>query len=172
MLFTWDTKDLCIVFRQWHIRSTTSLVFSLLAVVLLAIGYEGLRSISHKYELKISQRIDALPRKFSLHPFPPPQPPPLACLFFLLSSVSWDVGADHFLPVALHRFVADEKKMMKTNLVLNQLRFSPQDKPRNRRRVSPSSSRLSSTLSRTSTPLCSCTFLTSLPVSRCWIYSL
>ncbi|PTB81441.1 Ctr copper transporter [Trichoderma longibrachiatum ATCC 18648] len=46
MLFTWDTTNLCIVFRQWHVRSTASLIFSLLAVVLLGIGYEALRSVS------------------------------------------------------------------------------------------------------------------------------
>jgi solute carrier family 31 (copper transporter), member 1 len=67
MLFTWDTTNLCIVFRQWHIRSTASLVISLIAVVLLAMGYEGLRSLSARYEAAVTKRINALPRKLSLH---------------------------------------------------------------------------------------------------------
>ncbi|KAI8720686.1 Copper transport protein [Fusarium sp. LHS14.1] len=61
MLFTWDTKNLCIVFRQWHIRSTSSLVFSLVAVILLAVGYEALRSLSRRYEEALDKRVRATP---------------------------------------------------------------------------------------------------------------
>jgi copper transporter 1 len=61
MLFTWDTNNLCIVFRQWHIRSTSSLVFSLLAVVLIAVGYEALRSVSRSYEAAAAKRIQTMP---------------------------------------------------------------------------------------------------------------
>lgn len=50
MLFTWDTTDLCIVFRGWHINGLTSLVFSLLAIVLVTAGYEAVREISRRYE--------------------------------------------------------------------------------------------------------------------------
>lgn len=50
MLFTWDTTDLCIVFPSWHISGTGSLIFSLLAVVLLTAGYEAIREISRRYE--------------------------------------------------------------------------------------------------------------------------
>ncbi|KAJ3468788.1 hypothetical protein MRS44_002853 [Fusarium solani] len=63
MLFTWDTKNLCIVFRQWHIRSTSSLVFSLVAVILLAVGYEALRSLSRRYEEALDKRVRATPRQ-------------------------------------------------------------------------------------------------------------
>lgn len=66
MLFTWDTKNLCIVFRQWHVRSTPGLIASLIAVVLLAMGYEALRALSRKYENAVSRRILAMPRE--LHP--------------------------------------------------------------------------------------------------------
>jgi solute carrier family 31 (copper transporter), member 1 len=51
MLFTWSTKDLCIVFRSWHISGTGSLIFSLLAIVLLTAGYEAVREASRRYEL-------------------------------------------------------------------------------------------------------------------------
>ncbi|CAH0049791.1 unnamed protein product [Clonostachys solani] len=61
MLFTWDTNYLCIVFRQWHVRSTSSLIFSLLAVVLIGIGYEAIRAFSRRYELASSKRVDSLP---------------------------------------------------------------------------------------------------------------
>ncbi|CEJ82579.1 hypothetical protein VHEMI02636 [[Torrubiella] hemipterigena] len=61
MLFTWDTKNLCIVFRQWHIRSTLSLIISLLAIVLIGVGYEALRALSRSYETASNQRIQSLP---------------------------------------------------------------------------------------------------------------
>jgi copper transporter 1 len=61
MLFTWDTTNLCIVFKSWHIRSTTSLVLSLAAVVLLGIGYEALRALSRRYELAVTKHVDSLP---------------------------------------------------------------------------------------------------------------
>ncbi|PTB65429.1 Ctr copper transporter [Trichoderma citrinoviride] len=63
MLFTWDTTNLCIVFRQWHVRSTASLVFSLIAVVLLGIGYEALRSVSRRYEASLATRLETVPRQ-------------------------------------------------------------------------------------------------------------
>jgi copper transporter 1 len=63
MLFTWDTTNLCIVFKSWHIRSTTSLVLSLAAVVLLGIGYEALRALSRRYELAVTKHVDSLPSK-------------------------------------------------------------------------------------------------------------
>ena len=50
MLFTWSTKDLCIVFHGWHITNTASLVFSVLAIVALTAGYEAVREISRRYD--------------------------------------------------------------------------------------------------------------------------
>jgi len=50
MIFTWDTNNLCIIFKWWRIHSTGSLVFSLLAVILLTAGYELVREMSRKYE--------------------------------------------------------------------------------------------------------------------------
>jgi hypothetical protein len=66
MLFTWDTNNLCIVFRQWHVRSTTSLLFSLIAVIILAIGYEALRSVSRRYEQALDNRVRSAPSKLSI----------------------------------------------------------------------------------------------------------
>jgi copper transporter 1 len=51
MLFTWDTTDLCIVFPKWHITGTGSLLFSLLAIILMTAGYEAVREVSRRYEL-------------------------------------------------------------------------------------------------------------------------
>lgn len=68
MLFTWDTTNLCIVFRQWHIRSTTSLIFSLLAVILLAVGYEALRSLSRRYEDSLAKHVQTMPSESSSFP--------------------------------------------------------------------------------------------------------
>ncbi|CAK7266562.1 copper transpport protein [Sporothrix epigloea] len=56
MLFTWDTRNLCIVFRWWHIRSTPGLILSLLAVVIFGAGYEALREGIRRYEAQSSLR--------------------------------------------------------------------------------------------------------------------
>lgn len=50
MLFTWDTTDLCVVFRWWHVRGPWSLLFTLLGVVGLGMSYELLRRIAQKYD--------------------------------------------------------------------------------------------------------------------------
>jgi copper transporter 1 len=50
MLFTWDTTNLCIISKHWHIRSNMSLVLSLLAIVALTAGYEYLKfTIARKF---------------------------------------------------------------------------------------------------------------------------
>jgi copper transporter 1 len=61
MLFTWDTTDLCIIFRQWHISSTFSLIASLLGVVILTAGYELVREISRRYEASSAEYMNNLP---------------------------------------------------------------------------------------------------------------
>ncbi len=63
MLFTWDTTNLCIVFRQWHVRSTAGLIFSLAAVMLITAGYEGIREGSRRYETWAIRQKDDLPSK-------------------------------------------------------------------------------------------------------------
>ncbi|CAL3962192.1 unnamed protein product [Diplocarpon coronariae] len=63
MLFTWDTTNLCIVFRWWHIRTTGGLLFSLLAVVALTAAYEAIRSASRRYENLVARKTDAVPRR-------------------------------------------------------------------------------------------------------------
>ncbi|CZS94438.1 related to a putative low-affinity copper transport protein [Rhynchosporium agropyri] len=61
MLFTWDTTNLCIVFKWWHVRSTTSLLISLVAVVALTAGYEAIRSASRKYEQSVAKKTNEAP---------------------------------------------------------------------------------------------------------------
>ena len=58
MLFTWSTKDLCIIFESWHVRGTGSLIFSLLAIVLLTAGYEAVREVSRRYDLHAKQLVE------------------------------------------------------------------------------------------------------------------
>jgi len=60
MLFTWDTQDLCIIFKSWHIYNTSSLIWSLFGVVLLTAGYELVREISRRYEAATSKRAENL----------------------------------------------------------------------------------------------------------------
>lgn len=59
MLFTWSSENLCIVFRSWHITGPFSFIFSLIAIVILAAGYEGVRSATRKYEIAHAQRLSA-----------------------------------------------------------------------------------------------------------------
>ncbi|KAI9669409.1 MAG: hypothetical protein M1831_000445 [Alyxoria varia] len=54
MLFNWDPTDLCIIFSSWHIRSTLSLVLSLIAIALLTAGYEAVREVSRRYEQRVA----------------------------------------------------------------------------------------------------------------------
>ncbi|EXJ58001.1 hypothetical protein A1O7_05424 [Cladophialophora yegresii CBS 114405] len=52
MLFTWDTRNLCIVFRWWRVAGPMSLALSLLAIILLCAGYEGVREVSRRVEAR------------------------------------------------------------------------------------------------------------------------
>ncbi|KAH7035201.1 Ctr copper transporter [Microdochium trichocladiopsis] len=61
MLFTWNTNNLCIVFRQWHIRGPGSLILSLLAIVAITAGYEALRAAARRYDERTTRHPDALP---------------------------------------------------------------------------------------------------------------
>lgn len=78
MLLNWDTKNVCIVSSQWHIRSTFGLILSLFGVIVIAAGYEALRAASRKYELAVEKRVDTAPSESShsdninpFHPLPP-----------------------------------------------------------------------------------------------------
>lgn len=59
MLFTWSFKDLCIVFRQWRVTGPFSLVLSLIAIIILTAGYEGVREVTRRYEAAHAQRLKA-----------------------------------------------------------------------------------------------------------------
>lgn len=92
MLFTWDTNNLCIVFKSWRVTSTMSLIWSLLGVVILTAGYELIRELSRRYEAKVQREIDDLPSKCSLPPSSPPSTPSYPCLFaFTISAFCPDV---------------------------------------------------------------------------------
>lgn len=59
MIFTWDFNNLCIIFRQWRVTGTFSLLMSLVAIVVLTAGYECLRSASRRYEQSYEARMSA-----------------------------------------------------------------------------------------------------------------
>jgi solute carrier family 31 (copper transporter), member 1 len=59
MLFTWSTKNMCIIFPEWRIQGTGSLIASLFAIILLTSGYEAVRSFTRLYEASHSQRLKA-----------------------------------------------------------------------------------------------------------------
>lgn len=67
MLFTWDTTNLCIVFRSWRVTGFWSLILSLLAVAALTAGYELVRELSRRYEERQAKGVEDMPRKL----FPP-----------------------------------------------------------------------------------------------------
>lgn len=83
MLFTWDTTNLCVVFRWWHIRSTPGLLFSLLAIIALAAGYECLRSFSRRFERWAASSQSDIPST-SPQPLPLLSLPPIHASTFLL----------------------------------------------------------------------------------------
>lgn len=63
MLFTWDTTDLCIIFRWWHVGSTATLLLSLVAVAVLTAGYEAVREAGRRYESSGAEYGNSLPGK-------------------------------------------------------------------------------------------------------------
>jgi copper transporter 1 len=93
MLFTWSTDNLCIVFRQWHITSTLSLVVSLIGIVAISAGYEAVREGIRRYEASVARRAETAPREHSFHlPFPSQAPLiiyPSACLAPVRSYIPW-----------------------------------------------------------------------------------
>ena len=68
MLFTWDTTDLCIIFRQWHVSSTFTLLVSLVGVAVLTAGYELVREMTRRYEASSTEYMNSLPSMFSPAP--------------------------------------------------------------------------------------------------------
>ncbi|KAK8082319.1 hypothetical protein PG996_001100 [Apiospora saccharicola] len=62
MLFTWDTKNLCIVFKWWHVRGFPSLLMSLAGVIVICAGYEALRAYIRRYEASTAREAENLPR--------------------------------------------------------------------------------------------------------------
>ena len=58
MLFTWDTTDLCIVFRSWHISGTFSLIVALVGIILLTAGYEAVREATRRYEAHSNKALE------------------------------------------------------------------------------------------------------------------
>lgn len=59
MIFTWKSDNLCVIFEQWRITGTLSLVMSLLAIVVLTAGYECLRAATKNYEQSHNARLAA-----------------------------------------------------------------------------------------------------------------
>lgn len=50
MIFTWDWKNTCIVFKWWHVKTTYDFIFSFIAVVLLGMGYEFSKHWFNKWQ--------------------------------------------------------------------------------------------------------------------------
>ena len=68
MLFNWETTNLCIVFRSWHIRGPTSFLLSMLAISLLVAGFEALRAYTSAYSAKAARDLESLPSMLSPRP--------------------------------------------------------------------------------------------------------
>lgn len=77
MLFTWDTKNLCIIFETWHVRGPGSFLLSLVAIVVICAGYEALREAIRQYEAFLAKQDETTPSMFLFFQFsymPPPSP--------------------------------------------------------------------------------------------------
>lgn len=62
MLFTWDTANLCVVFRSWRVTGAISLIFTILGVVALTAGYEAVREVSRRSDDRLARRIERMTR--------------------------------------------------------------------------------------------------------------
>ncbi|EME79429.1 uncharacterized protein MYCFIDRAFT_34933 [Pseudocercospora fijiensis CIRAD86] len=60
MLFTWNTKNLCVVFEGWRVTGVWSLIYTILAVIALTAGYEAVREASRRFELQHARKIEGL----------------------------------------------------------------------------------------------------------------
>ncbi|EEB94476.1 hypothetical protein MPER_06702, partial [Moniliophthora perniciosa FA553] len=65
MNMLWNTQiiDTCIVFPSWHISSTSSFVFSCIAIVALGIFYEYLRIVQKSFDQRIALSLSKGKRK-------------------------------------------------------------------------------------------------------------
>ncbi|KAI0775826.1 Ctr copper transporter [Trametes elegans] len=59
MLWNTQVEDTCIVFRSWHISSTTAFVFSCAVVVGLGVLYEWLRAAQRTLDRRIAATLSA-----------------------------------------------------------------------------------------------------------------
>lgn len=50
MFLNTDTKNLCILVKQWRVTSTWSLLQSLFIIVLFAVSFEAIRELTRRYE--------------------------------------------------------------------------------------------------------------------------
>lgn len=64
MLFTWDTTNLCIIFRGWRVTGIWTLILSIIAVMALTAGYEAVREASRRYEQRHAAIMENTPRKY------------------------------------------------------------------------------------------------------------
>jgi copper transporter 1 len=71
MLFTWSSKNVCIIFPEWRITGTVSLIASLFAIILLTAAYEAVRSFTRIYEANHAQRLRAYSSSVITGMFPP-----------------------------------------------------------------------------------------------------
>ncbi|KXN90785.1 Copper transport protein ctr6 [Leucoagaricus sp. SymC.cos] len=57
MLWNTNVIDTCIVFRSWHITSTTAFVFSFFVVVALGVLYEYLRNFCRRFDQNLAESL-------------------------------------------------------------------------------------------------------------------
>jgi solute carrier family 31 (copper transporter), member 1 len=59
MVFNLDTDRICVVFKSWRINGPVSMIFSLLAIVALTAGYELVRELSRRVEVRHAAQLSA-----------------------------------------------------------------------------------------------------------------
>lgn len=52
MLFTWDWKNTCVVYKWWHVKTFQGFIGTLIAIALLTVGYELLKSWIAKWKAR------------------------------------------------------------------------------------------------------------------------
>lgn len=55
MIFTWDWKNTCVVYKWWHVKTFTQFLFTLVAISVISAGYEFTKYRLAKWERDSTQ---------------------------------------------------------------------------------------------------------------------
>ncbi|RLV94044.1 Copper transport protein CTR2 [Spathaspora sp. JA1] len=57
MIFTWDWKNTCVIFKWWHVKTYHGFILTVIGIILLGMGYEFVRSWFSNWEKAFLARL-------------------------------------------------------------------------------------------------------------------